>query len=189
MGEFGFFPNTTSWDRFYEIAAEYPVAGSMVWGQRPHADNGGFEVHGEGNGIYSYHVPGWSPPMSPEFDPLEQYIVASVFTNSYKLLSESVPFYPTPAQPTIVRANTTSKGTSYFQYRGGAWGYFYEIWHLENGQWTEVVNIKYDDVLPGMANYTVDASKHGNGNGSWVMRGVSTPPLLTKGPWSNVLTI
>jgi hypothetical protein len=40
-----------------------------------------------------------------------------------------------------------------------------------------------------MANFTVDSSVYGDGNGSWVMRGVSFAPLLKKGPWSNVLTI
>lgn len=192
IGEHGFYPNTSQWDYFYQLQKENPVAGSLVWGLRGHTDEGGFETHSEGGGIYSYHVPGWYPTAVADFDSREQYIVAKTYTASYEQLGETVPFYPTPWAPTIFAPNTTSNGTAFFQFVGGAWGDFYEVWHAptgSNGTWTQAVNFLYDNVDSGSANYTVDAEKFGNGNGSWVMRGVSTPPLLTKGPWSNVVSI
>jgi hypothetical protein len=191
IGEHGFYPNTSQWDYFYYLQSTNPVAGSLVWGMREHSDLGGFETHGEGKGIFSYHVPGWSPQVSPEFDPLEQYVVASTYSNAYNLLNQSIPFYPTPSEPKILPVNHTSNGTVYFPFVGGSWGEHYEVYHASNGdtQWTQVVIYLRDNVGEGLANYTVDSSIFGDGNGSWVMRGVSTPPLLAKGPWSNVVTI
>lgn len=192
IGEHGFYPNTSSWDVFHDMQASNPVAGSMVWSLREHADTGGFVTHGEGGDIYSYHIPGWSPPTSPMFDALEQYIVGSTYTASHRLLNQAVPHYPAPWAPTILAANTTGNGTAFFQFVGGTWAEHYEVFHAvagNDGGWQQAVNYLRDDVDAGMANFTVDSSVYGDGNGSWVMRGVSFAPLLKKGPWSNVLTI
>jgi len=189
IGEHGFYPNTSQWDLFYQLQAENPVAGSLVWGMRGHVDAGGFATHGEGKGIYSYHVPGWSPATSPMFDPLEQFVVAKTYTASYNLINESVPFYPTPWQPTILQPNTTSNGTAYFSFIGGAWGEHYEVYRAGDGFWTQVTNFLRDDVGAGMANFTIPQEEYGNGNGSWVMRAIGSPPLVASGPWCNVVTI
>ncbi|ORY22174.1 glycoside hydrolase superfamily [Naematelia encephala] len=192
IGEHGFYPNTSQWDHFYKLQSCSPVAGSMVWGLRGHSDSGGFATHGEGGGIFSYHVPGWSPPVVADFDPLEQYVVAATYSASYQLLDQDVPFYPTPWAPTILSSNTTSNHTAYFQYIGGAWGEHYEIYHAppnNDGEWRQVENSSRDNVGAGLANFTINPEGFGNGNGTWIMRGVGVPPLLPKGPWSNILTI
>jgi hypothetical protein len=191
VGEHGFYPNTSQWDYFYHLQSTNPVAGSLVWGQRGHDDKGGFQVHGEGKGIYSYHVPGWSPPADSQFDPLEQFVVGTVYTSSYKLLNETIPMYPTPWCPTILPTNTTENGTTYFPFIGGAWAEHYEIYHAAQGdsEWLQVENIVRDNVAAGLANYTIDKNVFGDGNGSWIMRGIGSPPMLSQGPWSAVMVI
>lgn len=169
-----------------------PVASSLVWSLRPHSDNGGFITHGEGNGIFSYHVPGWSPPADPQFTVLEQYVVASTYSAAYQVLNEAVPFYPTPWQPTLLPFNTTNNGSALLSFVGGAWGEHYELYRApssSDGVWTEVENYLRDNMGAGSVNYTISEALYGDGNGSWVMRGVGTPPLLPKGPWSNVITM
>jgi hypothetical protein len=51
----------------------------MLWGLRPHSSASGFLVHGEGDGIYSYHAPGWSPAPAPQFDPLELPVIRKTY--------------------------------------------------------------------------------------------------------------
>jgi hypothetical protein len=197
IGEHGFYPYTTQWDYFYQLLAENPVAGAMVWSQRPHSHLGGFVTHSEGGGIFSYHFPGWSPPITADFDPLEAYIVGTTYNNSNTLLGQTPPGYPVPSAPRILPTNTTN-GSTYFPFQGGSWGEHYEVFHspiagddgtgfnITNG-WVQVANSLRDDVDAGEANFTIPASTFGNGNGSWVMRGVGTN--LQKGPWSNIITL
>jgi len=47
------------------------------------SSEGGFIVHSEGNGIFSYHMPGWSPPADPEFDVNEYYVSRKTYQASY----------------------------------------------------------------------------------------------------------
>jgi hypothetical protein len=189
-GEHGFYPNTSQWDYFFTLQRENPVAGSLVWGLRPHTDEGGFETHGEGKGIFSYHVPGWSPPVAEQFDPNEQYVVAATYSASFQVVNETVPFYPTPWAPTILAPNTTTNGSAFFTFIGGAWGEHYEVYRGDgNGNWIQAENLIRDNVRSGDANVTVDPARYGDGNGSWIMRGVGSPPLQPKGPWSNIIQI
>jgi len=46
------------------------------------SSEGGFIVHSEGNGIFSYHMPGWSPPADPEFDANEYYVSRKTYQAS-----------------------------------------------------------------------------------------------------------
>lgn len=80
-------------------------------------------------------------------------------------------------------------------FRGAAWAEHYEVFRANasavgfNGTagWMQVSNNLRDNVDAGQANFSVSAAGFGDGNGSWVMRGVSSQ--LQKGPWSNIFTI
>ncbi|KAG0145434.1 hypothetical protein CROQUDRAFT_133718 [Cronartium quercuum f. sp. fusiforme G11] len=55
-GEYGFFSHATEFEKFLEHCDS-----QGAWSSRPHSIKGGFKTHGEGNRIWSYHVPSWKP--------------------------------------------------------------------------------------------------------------------------------
>lgn len=183
VGEHGFYNETSQWDDFYRLLESTPTAGAMVWGLRPHSSAGGFLTHGEGDGIYSYHAPGWSPAPAPEFDPLELPVIRKTYDASFAVVSEDVPqYYPVPLAPAL-NVTDTSNGTT-ISLIGGAWADFYQIWSTSNGNgWEEYINIFYDNKQAGNVNFTLP---NGQG-GDYAAKGVSVD--LKEGPWSNVITI
>ena len=190
VGEHGFYSYTEQWRDFFQLQLNTPTAGSMVWGLRAHNAEGGFDTHGEGNGIFSYHAPGWSPPVEGDFDPREQFIVREIYKLSYDILGQAAPSWPIPNAPTILAVNTTSNGTSYLTYQGASWAEHYEIFHksanssdMYAGKWAQVANFVRDNVGPGLANYAIEDGA----SGDWAMRGVSVDQI--PGDWSQVVSV
>ena len=159
------------------------------------SSEGGFIVHSEGNGIFSYHMPGWSPPADPEFDANEYYVSRKTYQASYvplhsssdiryNIVGEPQPeYYPIPPAPTILSPNSTGNGST-ISWLGAPWSEHYQIyWAAPDAkEWDQVANVVRDNVGPGLANWTLPAS-----NGSYVMSGISVD--LQGGAWSNVLTL
>lgn len=63
-GEIGFAANASVVQQaFYEPFLNTSGTGSLLWSFRPLGYNGGYVVHSEGGGIFSYHAPGLNPPL------------------------------------------------------------------------------------------------------------------------------
>jgi len=75
------------YESFYKIMT---CAGALIWSLRPHSDIGGFDTHGEGNNIYSYHAPGFRNQTSPNFDTQEADVVSSTY--DARFVSSSAPY-------------------------------------------------------------------------------------------------
>ncbi|KIJ64316.1 glycoside hydrolase family 5 protein [Hydnomerulius pinastri MD-312] len=179
----GFYANASEFSDFFQRQRESKTAGSMVWSIRPHADNGGFLTHGEGDGIFSYHAPGWSPAPEPDFDPLEKSVIHLTREASYTLLDEPVPMFPIPVSPVL--SVTQVNGTPGFTWQGGAWAEHYELWSLtkDSGKWSLRETRLYDDVDAGALFIPLNTT----GKGAFVLRGVSVDGI--PGPFSNIETV
>lgn len=105
------------------------VSGSLAWSLRPHAVNGGFKTHGEGNNIFSYHAPGW-PAESPEFDRRERDVVSAIRQAGFALTGDRPPSkWPVPSSPQIIFHPDAGAGKEgAFFWRGGSWAHTYEVW-------------------------------------------------------------
>lgn len=146
-------------------------------------------------------MPGWSPPVDPEFDANEYYVSRKTYQASYvtsprlsfeghnpdvryNIVGEAQPeYYPIPPSPTILSPNSTGNGTT-ISWLGAPWSEHYQIYWAAPGanEWDQVANVVRDNVGPGLANWTLSAV-----NGSYVMRGISVD--LQGGAWSNVLSL
>ncbi|KZO95163.1 glycoside hydrolase family 5 protein [Calocera viscosa TUFC12733] len=160
VGEHGFYANYSEYEDFYQRQKESNTAGAMVWSIRPHSAEGGFITHGEGDGIFSYHAPGWSPQQTADFDPLELGIIHITRRASYTMLDEPTPAqFPIPNAPEVWVANNGTSGTG-LSWRGGAWAQHYEVWSVQLGHlyWVKIATYVLDDVDAGDAYFTIDAS-------------------------------
>jgi hypothetical protein len=111
-------------DKAYDAFLPTAGTGTLAWSFRPHAYKGGFVVHSEGfNGIFSYHVPGFAPPLDPEnFDVREASIIASIRNASYAVVGQKTPSrYPIPGPSPALWYNATSSGGTGLIWKGAAW--------------------------------------------------------------------
>ncbi|EJU05767.1 hypothetical protein DACRYDRAFT_20150 [Dacryopinax primogenitus] len=158
VGEHGFYANYSEFSDFFYRQKESNTAGSMVWSIRPHSAEGGFITHGEGDGIFSYHAPGWSPQQTADFDPLELGIIHITRNASYTMVNNNVPaFFPIPNAPEIWVVNNATAGTG-LSWLGGAWAQHYEVWAVQFGNlfWTKIATYVLDDVDAGTAYFPID---------------------------------
>ncbi|KAK4701550.1 hypothetical protein P7C70_g4679, partial [Phenoliferia sp. Uapishka_3] len=153
-GEYGFFDQATDYDSFLQAVAASGAGGSLCWSLRSHSSKGGFKVHGEGNGQWSYRstpsvslrfplqltiiylflqpsdAPGWSKPLSSEFDPREAAILSSIRTASYSINpGETLPALPVPSPP----AEIWFKSPTIICWTGTPWAYAYVV-VVRNGE-------------------------------------------------------
>lgn len=127
-GEFGFFDRPDDYAAFLHAVDKAGGAGSLVWSLRPHSSQGGFKTHGEGNGIYSYHIPGWKDSPHPEFDGREAPIVAAIRDASFKISGMKAPgSYPVPARPGRPWIASQHQGGRAISFCGSAWAHRYQI--------------------------------------------------------------
>ncbi|ORY72563.1 glycoside hydrolase superfamily [Leucosporidium creatinivorum] len=87
-GEFGFFSHANEYASFLSALDSAGGAGALVWSLRPASARGGYKTHGEGDGQWSYHLPGWEQPLHGEFDPRSSSIVAAIRSASFKMNRE-----------------------------------------------------------------------------------------------------
>ncbi|GAA5938222.1 hypothetical protein JCM3775_002920 [Rhodotorula graminis] len=128
-GEFGFFSKPSTYESFMKDLDSAGGAGSLVWSLRPHSARGGHKTHGEGDGIWSYHIPGWKDPAHREFDAREAPIVSSIRAASFKInglrAPSQYPVPPAPSRPWLVQTRNGAAPAVAFQ--GAAWAHRYVV--------------------------------------------------------------
>lgn len=193
-GEYGFFAHGHEFESFLKHCSDHGVTGTLAWSLRPHSIKGGFKTHGEGNGIWSYHAPGWKPYQigqdDPEWDHREKDVIGAIRKAAFKLTGDKVPKIELVA-PYVFPVND---GQS-FSWRGTAWADHYEVWcntcdGAEDG-WKLCQSGVTDNVKEGRLKYPSQSIYDQIGiNGAQIslrMRGMTSEKL--PGPFSNVINI
>ncbi|GAA6009071.1 hypothetical protein JCM10207_004083 [Rhodosporidiobolus poonsookiae] len=125
-GEYGFFSKPSEYETFLGAVDSAGGAGSLVWSFRPHSAKGGHKTHGEGDGHWSYHIPGWKDPAHREFDGREAAIVNAIRTASFRLLGIKPPSYPVPPPPSRPWLVQHPQGPA-VSFCGAAWAAKYQV--------------------------------------------------------------
>ncbi|KAI8456206.1 family 5 glycoside hydrolase [Phakopsora pachyrhizi] len=126
-GEYGFFSHGHEFEKFLSHCASHKANGTLAWSLRPHSSQGGFKTHGEGDGIWSYHAPGWKPAHlgeeDPEWDHRERDVIQAIRVAAFKLTGDK------PTRIKIVAPELfVSDDGQYFSWRGASWADCYEVW-------------------------------------------------------------
>ncbi|GAA5863738.1 hypothetical protein JCM1840_005748 [Sporobolomyces johnsonii] len=122
-GEFGFFNKVGDYESFLSAVDSAGGAGSLVWSFRPRSSRGGHKTHGEGNGIWSYHIPGWQSPLHREFDARESAIVGAIRAASFRINKLKPPPFPVPSAP----SKPWIAGPGAICFAGASWAARYEV--------------------------------------------------------------
>ncbi|KAG0143770.1 hypothetical protein CROQUDRAFT_660861 [Cronartium quercuum f. sp. fusiforme G11] len=193
-GEYGFFSHAAEFGKFLEHCDSQGASGTLAWSLRPHSIKGGFKTHGEGNGIWSYHVPGWKPVHNveePEWDHRERDVIDAIRKAAFKLTNDRI-VTPDLIEPSLFLLD---QGQC-FSWRGSAWADTYEIWVNSQGGgedgWELCERGVTDNVKEGRLKYdcqNIYSRVCGCGtDGIYIkMRGMTTEKK--PGPFSNVFRI
>ncbi|GAA5830273.1 hypothetical protein JCM11251_001289 [Rhodosporidiobolus azoricus] len=149
-GEFGIFPKADDYAAFLAAVESAGGAGALVWSLRPHSAKGGHKTHGEGDGQWSYHIPGWKQVAHREFDGREAAIVAAIRAASFKFNgAKPPPAYPTPARPSRPWLVQHPHGLA-VSFAGAAWAHKYQVvLRSASGAGAEKAVEVYDNVREG----------------------------------------
>ncbi|SCV68987.1 BQ2448_2007 [Microbotryum intermedium] len=127
-GEVGFFGEPSMYDSFLNDLHKYGGSGALVWSLRPASASGGYKTHGEGNGNWAMHIPGWATCSHPEFDPRERQIISILRHHSYKLNHQKTPSqHPIPPAPSKVWLDPQSHGRRHILWTSAPWAHSYEL--------------------------------------------------------------
>ncbi|EGG02041.1 family 5 glycoside hydrolase [Melampsora larici-populina 98AG31] len=193
-GEYGFFAHGHEFENFLKHCSDHGVAGTLAWSLRPHSAKGGFKTHGEGNGIWSYHAPGWKPYQNgqddPEWDHREKDVIGAIRKAAFKLTGDKPPKIELDAPYVFL----VDEGQS-FSWRGTAWADHYEVWCNTSGGaedgWTLCQGGVTDNVKEGRLKYPSQVIYDQIGmQGAQIslrMRGMTSEKQ--PGPFSNVINI
>ncbi|WAQ93234.1 hypothetical protein PtA15_18A292 [Puccinia triticina] len=146
IGEHGFYSNIATYNEVYK---NFDCAGALIWSLRGHSEKSGFDTHGEGNNIYSYHAPGWQNQTSKAFDTQESSVISATYNASYAILGLNPPPKPVPGTPhPFFLTNGTHAGLSW---RGATWADRYEIFggHLQGLSFNVLSSQVQDNVGSG----------------------------------------
>ena len=139
---------------------ETKTSGSMIWSIRSQSVNGGAIIHGEYNGVFAYHWPGYNKgPQCYGFTPDNSEILSSLKVNSF-LISDSAGIarpsnYPPCSHiPTIIQATIASYANTpfsgciqVFNHSSFSEGNYRRIdlkIRQATGSWTNVVQMSFD---------------------------------------------
>ncbi|GAA5968157.1 hypothetical protein JCM11641_003752 [Rhodosporidiobolus odoratus] len=126
-GEFGFFSKPDLYASLMAAVDSAGGAGSLVWSFRPHSAKGGHKTHSEGDGHWSYHIPGWKQPAHHEFDAREASIVSAIRIASFRINGTKPPSsYPVPTVPSRPWLAQHPQGPA-ICFRGSAWAAKYQV--------------------------------------------------------------
>ncbi|KAF8882803.1 glycoside hydrolase superfamily [Infundibulicybe gibba] len=180
VGEHGFYSNASEFSDFFRRQKAAQAAGSMVWSIRPHAENGGFLTHGEGDGIFSYHAPGWVP-VEADFDPLEKPVIHITRAASYDILStRAPPLFPIPIAPILASVEGLNV-SPHLTWKGAAWAEHYELCSPSKtgGRCALINGSLFDNLDAGSVSFPC---QHGS---QFKLRGISVDGL--PGPYSTTV--
>ncbi|KAJ3324115.1 hypothetical protein HDV06_000656 [Boothiomyces sp. JEL0866] len=156
-GEVGFSFDTISYV-WNSMLGNSNISGALVWSLRYHSRLGGFYTHSEGNGIFSFHAPGFQAKNGFSAD---DYRIAQ-YIRSVGLQLQDLPdvdAIPPPSKH-VENALTSTLDLRWF---GSAWAANYEISRYEKkGDPKKVVAYVNDGVDHGnpiFKDYTTDPSK------------------------------
>ncbi|GAA5848532.1 hypothetical protein JCM8547_004542 [Rhodosporidiobolus lusitaniae] len=149
-GEYGFFGKTSDYESFLSAIDSAGGAGSLVWSLRPHSSRGGYKTHGEGDGNWSYHIPGSKQIAHCEFDPKEAYIVSSIRNASFRINGLKVPSsFPVPLPPSRLWLVQHPHGVA-MSFAGSAWAAKYQVFvRSSSGAGPEQVTEALDSTKEG----------------------------------------
>ena len=143
VGEFGITDTPTMQNLVNEVINN-GSAGTMVWSLRQHKPEGGFHSHLEYNGVYAYHLPGFTSGDSYA----ETDIVNMIRNGAAKINGLTVtPALPAPDAPTLLPI--TSVANLNWQGSVGASGYNIERSDSATGTFTVVGTNVSDSQMPG----------------------------------------
>ncbi|SGZ22361.1 BQ5605_C022g09479 [Microbotryum silenes-dioicae] len=127
-GEMGFFAEPSMYDSFLKDLHKYGGSGALVWSLRPASAGGGYKTHGEGNGNFAMHIPGWATCSHPEFDPRERQIISILRHHSYKMNHQKTPTqHPVPPAPSKVWLDPSSLDQTHLLWTSAPWAHSYEL--------------------------------------------------------------
>ncbi|BGP53888.1 hypothetical protein JCM8202_006081 [Rhodotorula sphaerocarpa] len=175
-GEYGFFDRPEEYSSFLRAVDKGGGAGSLVWSLRPHSARGGFKTHGEGNGIWSYHIPGWKDPQHPEFDAREAAIVPAIREASFKINGLKPPTArPVPSRPSKPWLARHPHGGPAVCFSGSVWADRYQIlvWPAEGGGDPHVKEVRDHTKEDHLAVHLGRESQACGGRAQVSVRGVS----------------
>ncbi|KAJ3268056.1 hypothetical protein HK104_005506, partial [Borealophlyctis nickersoniae] len=110
VGEFGLASVDVYKRLLDEVVEGKMAAGALLWSLRFHSRDGGFYTHGELDGYYAYHHPGF-PPTHPGFAPDEQSVASLIRSYAAKVNPATIPATipaTVPRPPTLLNTTSTS---------------------------------------------------------------------------------
>ncbi|KNC98716.1 uncharacterized protein SPPG_06394 [Spizellomyces punctatus DAOM BR117] len=120
-------------------------AGALLWSLRGHSKDGGFYIHKEMHGYWSYHYPGF--PTAPGFGEDESTVVPMVASYAAELAKQTsftIPPKAIPSPPTLL--NTT---TPELKWRGVSGSSSYDVERSVGSELWDVVATVVDAKKPG----------------------------------------
>ncbi|KAJ3044945.1 hypothetical protein HDV00_000229 [Rhizophlyctis rosea] len=183
IGEFGL-SDLTTYTNLVNNVIKTNTAGALIWSLRSHSYKGGFYIHSEDGGYWSYHFPGF-PARDPGFGTEEIPVVKLLFGASFTINGLSVPLYPAPTTPPVM---LPAANGGVLIWRGSAWASQYEVQSAPESSpttWTTLSRNVTDNVPFGTPIYR---DPIGNSTVNYFYRvrgGAERSGSLTA--WSNVI--
>ncbi|EJU02952.1 glycoside hydrolase [Dacryopinax primogenitus] len=186
-GEFGFFPEAHEFDAFFLSARKAGAAGALVWAMRGHAQDGGFDTHGEDDEIWAYHAPGWTTQEArEEWDAREIDVINAVRQAAHDFAGLKCGQHPVPVRPPEAWAVQLPGGSWGLAWRGSAWSKTYEV-HSDRSE-TLVHPSAVDCCMKGKLMLPLPDLGLREGEKAWLrVRGVSAEGQV--GPFSEAVGI
>jgi hypothetical protein len=176
LGEFGL-TSTENMKNVLNAVIANGTSGAMLWSIRQHSKDGGFFVHGESDGYYAYHWPGF--PAGDSYD--ETNVLQLLRQKAFEIRGLPVPILEAPVAPILLPIDAVS----HINWRGstGASSYVIERADQLNGPWSVVGQNVYDSVLLGKALFHDTSAATGN---TYFYR-VKAVNNTAESPYSNVV--
>jgi len=144
VGEFGL-TSTANMTAMLNEVIENGTSGAMLWSIRQHSKDGGFLIHGEGDGYFAYHWPGF--PYGDSYD--ETNVLQLLQQKAYEIRGLPVPPMEVPVAPILLPIDAVS----HINWRGSAGANSYVVERADqiDGPWSVVGQNVYDSVPLGKA--------------------------------------
>ncbi|KAJ3050157.1 hypothetical protein HK097_008856 [Rhizophlyctis rosea] len=183
IGEFGL-SNLSTYQTILSAIISSKTTGALIWSLRSHSYRGGFYIHSENGGHWSYHVPGF-PAREPGFGTEETSVVKMIYNSSFTINGLGTKLFPAPkTAPEMLDA--VNGGV--LMWKGSAWAGQYEVQSSTSPNsttWITLSNTIKDNVPFGTP---IFRDPIGSPNSTYFYRvrgGAGSSETLTA--WSNVI--